>query len=170
MLQRGQPLERKKNYISCHCIPKNHHRKSSWPFTAGWPVSFQGSIHSIAPPLMCLSSHPPTFRINPRPWKGPSDGEPPLSPLHHATKYTVHKTYYNAQQWRLDGIMLTLDCTDYTVAIFYHIFEKFARPVQLQLVTFKCLSELRTVQIAVAELKRRMPHCFGLVGQKKKKK
>lgn len=54
--------------------------------------------------------------------------------------------------------MLTPDCSDYTVAIFYQLFEKFACPLQLQLITLESLSEVRTVQIAVTKLQRRVPH------------
>ena len=54
--------------------------------------------------------------------------------------------------------MLTLDCSDYTVAIFYQLFEKFAGSLQLYFITLESLSEFRTVQIALTELQRRMPH------------
>lgn len=54
--------------------------------------------------------------------------------------------------------MLTLDCSDYTVAIFYQLFEKFAGSLQLQFITLESLPEVRTVQIALAKLQRRMPH------------
>lgn len=57
--------------------------------------------------------------------------------------------------------MLTSDCSDYTVAIFYQLFEKFARPLQLQFITLESLSEVRTVQIAVTKLQRRMPHLLN---------
>lgn len=60
---------------------------------------------------------------------------------------------------------LTSDRRDHTVAIFYQLFEKFAGPLQLHLVALERLSELGTVQKAVAELQRRMPHLLtdGLV-------
>lgn len=54
--------------------------------------------------------------------------------------------------------MLTLDCIDYTVAIFYQLFQRFAGPLQLQLIALQSLSEVRAVQIAVTELQGRMPH------------
>lgn len=59
---------------------------------------------------------------------------------------------------RFDVCLLTLNCSDNTVAIFYQLLEKFAGPLQLQFITLESLSELRTVQIAVTEFQRRMPH------------
>lgn len=54
--------------------------------------------------------------------------------------------------------MLTFDSSDHTVAIFDQLFEELAGPLQLHFIALESLSELRTVQIAVAELQRRMPH------------
>ncbi len=56
---------------------------------------------------------------------------------------------------------VTFDCSDDTVAIFYQLFEEFACPLQLHFITLKSLSEVGTVQIAVAELQRRMPHLLN---------
>ena len=60
--------------------------------------------------------------------------------------------------------MLTSDRSDHTVAIFYQLFEEFAGPLQLHLIRLESLPEVRTVQIAVAELQRRMPHLLGPLG------
>lgn len=54
--------------------------------------------------------------------------------------------------------MLTLDCGNDTVPIFDQLFEKFARPVQLQFITLEGLSEVWTVLVALTELQRRVPH------------
>lgn len=59
---------------------------------------------------------------------------------------------------------LTLDCVDDTVAIFYQLFEEFTRPFQLDFIWFESLSEVWTVQIAIAELQRRLPHLLLLDG------
>lgn len=76
----------------------------------------------------------------------------------------VLKTNLEQRQVRFSS-SLTFDRSDHTVAIFYQLFEKFAGPLQLHLVALERLSELGTVQIAVAELQRRMPHLLtdGLV-------
>lgn len=58
--------------------------------------------------------------------------------------------------------MLTFDCIDHTVAIFDQLFEEFAGPLQLHFITLEGLSEIRTVQIAVAKLQGRMPHLLLL--------
>lgn len=58
-------------------------------------------------------------------------------------------------------VMLTLDCSDYTVAIFNQLFEKFACPLQLHFITLESLPEVRTVQIAIAKLQRRVPHLLN---------
>lgn len=58
-------------------------------------------------------------------------------------------------------VMLTLDCIDYTVAIFNQLFEKFACPLQLHFITLESLPEVRTVQIAIAKLQRRVPHLLN---------
>lgn len=52
----------------------------------------------------------------------------------------------------------TFDCIDDTVAIFYQLFEEFTRPLQLYFIWFESLSEVWTVQIAIAELQGRMSH------------
>lgn len=67
------------------------------------------------------------------------------------------KTYSFCPNSEDKTCMLTLDCSDYAVSIFYQLFQEFAGPVQLQLITLESLSEVRTVQIALAELQR-MPH------------
>lgn len=65
---------------------------------------------------------------------------------------------YETRLTTADVSDLTLDCVDDTVAIFYQLFEEFTRPLQLYFVRFESLSEVWTVQIAIAELQRRMPH------------
>lgn len=55
-------------------------------------------------------------------------------------------------QVRLDLRMLTFDCINYTVAIFYQLFQEFARPVQLEFIALERLSEVRTVLVAVTKL------------------
>lgn len=62
------------------------------------------------------------------------------------------------RQTTTDVSDLTLDCIDDTVAIFYQLFEEFTRPLQLYFIWFESLSEVWTVQIAIAELQRRMSH------------
>lgn len=54
--------------------------------------------------------------------------------------------------------MLTLDCSNNTVAIFDQLFEEFARPLQLQFITLEGFSEVWAVLVAVTELQRRVPH------------
>lgn len=64
----------------------------------------------------------------------------------------------DAHRLTTDVSDLTLDGVDDTVAVFYQLFEEFARPLQLHFIRFESLSEVWTVQIAIAELQRRMPH------------
>lgn len=53
---------------------------------------------------------------------------------------------------------LTSDRADHCVSIFDQVLQELAGSLQLQLVTLESLSEVRTVQVAVAELQSRMPH------------
>lgn len=105
--------------------------------------------------------------------KGPTDAEPEPDPVSlsislylHGTKRRKRKKKRKLRTRELRfSSSLTSDRRDHTVAIFYQLFEKFAGPLQLHLVALERLSELGTVQIAVAELQRRMPHLLtdGLV-------
>lgn len=73
----------------------------------------------------------------------------------------MRKSYWRQDKERWDLNTLTLDCIDYTVTIFDQLFQGFACPLQLQLITLQSLSEVRTVQIAVTELQGRMPHLLS---------
>ena len=65
----------------------------------------------------------------------------------HRLRETAHRS-----------LPLTSHCADKRVAVFDHIFDEFIGPLQFLLITFEPLAEIRTVQVAVAELQRGMPH------------
>lgn len=56
--------------------------------------------------------------------------------------------------------MLTLDCTDHTVAIFDQLLEEFAGPLQFHFITLEGIPESRTVLVTITELQGRVPHVF----------
>lgn len=56
------------------------------------------------------------------------------------------------------SLPLTSHCANKSVAIFDHVFDEFIGPLQLLLITLEPLSEIRAIQVAVAELQRWMSH------------
>jgi len=84
----------------------------------------------------------------------------PLSSCHRV-QYEHHIVLPIEKRERPHSTSLTSDRCDYTVAVFYQLFEEFARPLQLQFITLESLPEVRAVQIAGAKLQRRMPHLLG---------
>ena len=165
---------------SCH--PAHLHQIPGFSKQAVWCFS-QGSTSTS---LNASPSHPQwswrPFNLK----KGPTDADPEPDPHSFSISLYLHgtkkKKKKEKKEWKLRtrelrfSSSLTSDRRDHTVAIFYQLFEKFAGPLQLHLVALERLSELGTVQIAVAELQRRMPHLLtdGLVkttgGEKKKRK
>lgn len=126
-----------------------------------WPPLKEGSCHrgALAPPWPGSASPRNPHSDHAGPSTGPADA---LSTVPRQQQKTKKKSYsYSCNRHKPSAGTLTFDCIDHTVAIFYQLFKELARPVQLQLVTFQGLSEVRTVQIAIAELQRRMPHLSG---------